>query len=42
MKELLIFRVNDSDRIEVLYKDRDMKDFVNVCITKYKDLSMRF
>lgn len=40
MKELLIFRVDDSNRIEVLYKDRDMKDFVNVCITKSKDLSI--
>ena len=35
MQELLIFRINDSKDLDVYYKDRDMKDFVNVAKIKY-------
>lgn len=43
MNELLIFTINKNEDIEIYYKDRDMKDFINVStisrdnITKYKE-----
>lgn len=36
MKELLIFRINDIRDLNVYYKDRDMKDFVNITTVNYK------
>lgn len=35
MHELLIFRINEDRNLEVYYKDRDMKDFVNVAKIEY-------
>ena len=36
MNELLIFKINSNLDLNVYFKDRDMKDFVNVTHVKYE------